>query len=738
MKTLTLILILLFATYLLNAQEYEYPEKLQAYSKKDIEHYCWEENKYNPSDDKYPEEWNNQSAIYLLHKQQYALRRIKSPLFIEYGGAEIFVTYLAHYRVKVLDEAAVKEFSEIHYTQGSHGSYAAFTFISDEVWTEGKFFNGRHKNILRIKVIKPDGKEIIVDKEHFIKSKSNKEKAAIPNLEIGDVLDYYCFTYDRAVVPKYGIIDLFPLSEKYPIYQFDYSIETDPNWNIQYTSGEHPVVLEEKKIDATSYEFSIKKENIERRVAKYWNNRFRSGPYIRLFAAPELNYLKKRDKDNLPLQSSGLTVAHLKEKYEDFLKSSSTGAKVVAKFEPYLKKKYAKILPVMEKQLEEFHFFVRYEFDNQYYLSNMYSKYDSERFSSLEYVSTIITFLKKRKISYDLILATPTDYGHVKHMINTIYTEVLVRAKLDDKYYYFVRPKLYTHFNVLPVSLESGSAYILNPINKGKQGLKTEELVLPKSSYLDNTSIYNTSVTFNKEDLTNLTVSTVAKQIGHQAPKYQSVILDYVTMLWEENVSYDRKPFGKPGAEKNKDVLDFIATKKEEYKEGFEDVIKNHFDLNENPKIVNYECLDRGNTVGQQELNYRFDCELNDVVKKVGSNYIVKVGLLVGSQVTLENEKENRSTDIYMDYAKGIEYTLNLTIPDGYDVKGLEQLNNNIDNETGAFISSALLVGNKVTITFKKYYKDNYQPNENWSKFKAFLIPSADFVSKEILLKKAS
>jgi YHS domain-containing protein len=723
---------------LLNAQGYDYPEKLQAYSKEDIKQYCWVDNKYNPSKDNYPKEWNNQSAIYLLHKQEYALRRIKSPLFIEYGGAEIFVTYLAHYRVKVLDEAAVKEFSEIHYNIGSHGSYKGFTFISDEIWTEGKFFNGRHKNILRIKVIKPDGTEVIVDKEHFIKKRDNDQKAAIPNLEIGDVLDYYCFTYDRVVVPEYGIIDLFPLSKNYPIYQFDYTIQTDPNWNIQYTSGEYPVVLKEKKIDAKSYEFSLKKENIERKAGKYWNNRLRSGPYIRLFAAPEHNFLKTREKNNLTLQTSGLTIEYLNEKYEHFLWNFKLGNKMLAKFSSYLKKKHGKELPTMEQQLEELHYFVRYEYDNQFYLPNLYSKYDSERYSSLEYTTAITAFLEKRDISYEVVLTAPRDYGGAKYMLNTIITEVLVRAELGGKYYYFSRSQLYTHFNVLPHSLEGANAYAMKLAGKGKKGIETEEFELPKSNYLDNKSVYKTSVTFDKEDLTSLNVLTVAKQTGHQRTRYQSAILDYVTMLWEEDIHYNNKPFGKSGVERNKDIVAFLETKKEEYKDEFEAVIKGHFDLNEDPNIISYEAFNTGNVVGEEELNYRFKCELNDVVQKVGPNYIIKAGLLVGSQLTLEKQDENRSTDIYMDYAKGFEYTLDITIPDGYSVKGLEDFNNNIENETGAFISSASLVGNKITIVFKKYYKSNYQPLKNWNKMKEFIIPAADFISKKILLKKNS
>ena len=102
---------------------------------------------------------------------------------------------------------------------------------------------------------------------------------------------------------------------------------------------------------------------------------------------------------------------------------------------------------------------------------------------------------------------------------------------------------------------------------------------------------------------------------------------------------------------------------------------------------------------------------------------------------TDKKEKE-RKNNIYMIYPRSFENEITLEIPAGYTVAGLDKLNKKVENETGGFVSSAVVTGNKLVIRTNKYYKNYYEPNSNWTKMIQFLDASYQFTQEKVLLKK--
>ena len=89
-----------------------------------------------------------------------------------------------------------------------------------------------------------------------------------------------------------------------------------------------------------------------------------------------------------------------------------------------------------------------------------------------------------------------------------------------------------------------------------------------------------------------------------------------------------------------------------------------------------------------------------------------------------------------MRYPRVFNYDIVLNIPEGYTVKGLDKLNKKVENETGAFISTAKLEGNKLIVSTSKQYKNNYFPREKWKDILAFLEEAIQFTNEKVLLKK--
>jgi hypothetical protein len=136
-------------------------------------------------------------------------------------------------------------------------------------------------------------------------------------------------------------------------------------------------------------------------------------------------------------------------------------------------------------------------------------------------------------------------------------------------------------------------------------------------------------------------------------------------------------------------------------------------------------------------LRYKEKFSLKKLISKAGRNYIFEAGKLIGGQLKLEaSEMKERQTDIWIPSAITIENRISIIIPEGYLVDGLDELNINIDNASGTFISTAAVTDNKLLITTKKVYKNTFDKKEAWPNYIAFLEPAYKLSQAKIVLKK--
>ena len=89
-----------------------------------------------------------------------------------------------------------------------------------------------------------------------------------------------------------------------------------------------------------------------------------------------------------------------------------------------------------------------------------------------------------------------------------------------------------------------------------------------------------------------------------------------------------------------------------------------------------------------------------------------------------------------MEYPKSIRNIINFTIPAGYKVVGIQNLNSNIDNAVGTFAVQATVEGNTLNILVKKHYKQTTVKKEDWPKLLEMLDAAYNFSQKKVLLKK--
>ncbi len=163
-------------------------------------------------------------------------------------------------------------------------------------------------------------------------------------------------------------------------------------------------------------------------------------------------------------------------------------------------------------------------------------------------------------------------------------------------------------------------------------------------------------------------------------------------------------------------------------------MVSNDYDT-EDPEVSNFE-IQKIARFGETDFVFGFDATVDGLLKPAGSNYLLSAGLFIGGQREIAEEDMTRTIPVHMSSARSYSNEIAFTIPEGYTVEGIEKLNMDVQNETGGFVSSAKIKGNQLLIDTQKWYANNTEPAENWSKMLEFLEAAYEFTGVQVLLKK--
>ena len=131
--------------------------------------------------------------------------------------------------------------------------------------------------------------------------------------------------------------------------------------------------------------------------------------------------------------------------------------------------------------------------------------------------------------------------------------------------------------------------------------------------------------------------------------------------------------------------------------------------------------------------------ESSNFIEHAGDNLLFKVGMLIGPQSNLYNSKE-RKLAVETDHAKKYIRTINFTIPEGYSVKNLSELNMKVtpdfNNGEMGFVSTYEVEGNKLIIKINEWYNCVIIPVENYKDYENVVNAAANFNKLKLVLNK--
>jgi hypothetical protein len=167
----------------------------------------------------------------------------------------------------------------------------------------------------------------------------------------------------------------------------------------------------------------------------------------------------------------------------------------------------------------------------------------------------------------------------------------------------------------------------------------------------------------------------------------------------------------------------------EEMKEFTDDQVKW---ISENMELKNSEAIDPGfENLGIHPFIIEAEFTTSDYFIKARDKYLVKLGLLIGPQVEMYQESK-RNLPVDMGYRKFYHREIKLTIPEGYKIGNLDDLNLNKtasdDNQIYAgFVSTYTINGNELNVTVDEYYHKVHFTVEEFEEYRAVINSAADF-----------
>ena len=710
-----------------------------------------------------PEKWKNESAVIIGMKQEYLFKRSVARGKVTAG---VRISEYIHKRIKLQDKNAVEKFSTFYYvTMGTEGK-AVYQVIKN---------NGSPVDIDMKSAIEEEQDVPDMYKPIYYKMKVKSMKIAIPDLEVGDIIDYTVSSGLDWDMKTEGIDFtpfIFSLANNYPTIYQQYRFTMANGMKVKYRSynGAPNIKFDPKasvygeRESYLSY-FFLDKER-EKSIDERWSYELRNTPSVK-FRVVFLDY-EPGDKSlsEATVDRSGLDIEKMYRSYVGaaLYKDAIVNSLVAYTTQYILKKKNDGLLKNDADVVKECYYCLRKVFLEMYYTGPVHSeleKYftgkkvykkilaaekkseakkeereDEIQMNAVTFATALRASLATQGIPSELFVYVPRTLGTWRDAIFLEELDFVMKVKVKDKAYYLEAINNFDAFGVPHSYLENAEGYSIRydevdsyyktnvPATPSSVNVDKQEYVVNFTESMDNINVVRTSSLLGSEKAATIGMANLDREyLNTDFEKYFAAPLSKEKKKGEATVVVD-----------NKYVYPDKDEQVKERKTLFEKELKNTLDVDQ---YTDFELLQNGRSGDTAMLQYKEKFVLKKLVSKAGKNYIFEAGKLMGGQIKLEaNEMKSRQTDIWLPMARTIENNITLKIPEGFTVDGLQDFNISVDNASGLFLSTAKVVDNALVITTKKVYKNNFDKKEVWPNYIAFLEPAYKLSQAKVVLKK--
>ena len=710
-----------------------------------------------------PDKWKDESAVIIGQKTEYLFTRVAQ-------GKNVYIVRIheyVHKRIKLQDKNSLEKFSTFYYvTMGKDGS-AEYKIIKA---------NGKESKVNMSSALEEEQDVPAIYKPILFKMNFKKMKIAIPDLEVGDIIDYTVTSSYDWDMKQEGIEFtpfIFSLANTYPTVFQQYRFTMADGMKVRYRAynGAPNIKYDPKASiigDKNSYlSYYFLDKDREKMNEERWSLEYRNTPTVKF----RVVLLADNDEESKGLgqatiDRSGLSMDQVYTRFAPVAGYMTTTVSSLAGYttEYMTKKKTDGILKTDDDVIRETYYCLRKVFLEMYYkgpvhsdlekymtgkklykkvlaaekkdvTSNKEEKEDEIRINGVTFATALRVALASMGIQSELFVYEPRRLGSWRDAIFMEELDYVLRVKGKKRYYYLEAFNNFDAFATPYSYLEGAEGYAIGYQEKDQYFRAS----IPASTINDNVEKQEYLLNFS-DAMDVIRAERTSSYLGAtKTGRIEQANLD------RSYLSFDfEKYYNEPKRSKKSDNVAIETSAKyddpdkeerlEDRKKLFEKDLKEIFDVD---KYEDFELIKDGRFGDTAWLQYKEKFTLKKLISKAGRNYIVEIGKMIGDQIKLDsNEIKTRQTDIWVPFARTIENTITVNIPAGYTVDGLQDLNINIDNESGTFISIAKVDGDKLIITTRKLYKKSFDKKEAWPNYIAFLESAYKFSQARIVLKK--
>ncbi|MFT3682266.1 MAG: DUF3857 domain-containing protein [Ferruginibacter sp.] len=680
-----------------------------------------------------PDKWAGYSGVIISQKTKFIFDKAQS-------GDKLNVYETAHKKIKLLDKDAVSRYSEFYFRTGHVNDGFALRIIKP---------GGETDTVSLLTAVMVEDNDDVpslftpyFDKQSTIKDKSKSVnlyfKLAVSNLEPGDIIDYAYTVFNDNDVARMNNLEFDPIyylcTREYPVMYQQFEINTDEKSyvNSKALNGA-PEFMEGS---AGGYRVFTWKDNDREKVKDTrWVNEYMALPMVKF----QVIYSKNSNAEELFISDRGelkksITPEELAKKVNRiYEKMDASGGRkltqdnLIANYttgllnstEYYLRKTEAYDISD-EEFIKRVYYILRHT--NGIYGKSLGSQY---------FAYVMMEKLKKKGIAAELIITTSNSTTLMKDVIFGSELQWLIKAK--DKFIF--------NFSSNTNTFDLDDDYLGNEayaITLGKIPTATP-VSLPTTTVDQNIS--GTTIDAALDDkIENIKVTATNSLKGLYKRQNDWPVLLYTTVYDNDHLSYYGDSDYDQLPEKNQDEIQrLLFARKEEFKKRKPKYMKSRLqgDYDNVVSYDNFTLVTDGRTFNKQELKYTEIFTLGDLTKKAGNSYLVSLPALMGGQVQVKPEDRQRKYDVDVRYPRTLTWDINFTVPAGYAVKGLTDLNQNVENEVGTFSTKAAMEGSVLKLNIKKVYKQPVISKDKFDKMLEFIDAAYNFSQRRILLKKS-
>lgn len=562
-------------------------------------------------------------------------------------------------------------------------------------------------------------------------------KLAIPNLEEGDIIEYEFRNFNSQEYssnPSYKEFSpvYYVCNREMPVVrQIIEVVAQDEKYNIGYKSMKG------------APEFSVSSEK-GRRVYRWvddnrdkmddtrYVNEFVEKPSVKFQVTYARNSGKAfvwfKDENDM---HKDLTPEDLSEKVRTFW-SNSSKLENTGDYTTGLSTSIDKTVDGIYKELKKKGVTESVEEDyarKAYYYIRSITLY--RNWSDYAFAKVFSGLLARKKINHDIIVSTSNMRTDLSKVAFT--QEITWAVRLNGKYY--CNP--YEHLNPEEVpSYMAGNACVRFNY---KDASTAAADVIPVSDTAMN--VVATQITARLTGGNEHVV--IGKTVEAKGLVKDDLIDDVVALtpfMESDYRNYDGSSMweGMSDKEQAKATEEFMKAKKE-WKEDKPKMMKGLAESEYGMKVEKYDNFrlqQDGRNFRKKFIRYSEDFTLSEMVARAGEDLIISLPAMLGQQTRILKEERKRSAPIDMRYPRKLLWHIEMEIPAGYTVKGVENLNKSVDNEAATFVSTAVVADNKLIIDARKIYKAARLQSSQWDELLAMLDMAYNFSQSKAVLKK--